>query len=379
MDAGGAEALLAEPLGGENVAFGRPGADSGTVHPNATVARLTAAGTPIAVAIDASGPQVASPDVFRLDFTGRGRFEEGCFVPFKLSSQGQVTTGRIGPGTVTVERNGQTVPVGVTGNYWKYGSRRILQLHLISVRQGDCDFGGTTRRVRLVDGTGNLAVNDVARPGQQRSAGRQARMAVTRAGDTVVVDLGDGSFSGPTARGLVGHPIHVGGAWYTVEVSDDQAAVTAKPFAAATGQVRVDHGEWTMILASRDHVFPLAGGTGAIPLPEGLYQVVQYGQRTPVEGQNRVAVLGCSNDGVRPPIVRIKAAETTDLAIGDPLAPSIRVQIRGSSVRMDFAVADAAGLAIDGLGLPTGRRPTPKVTIRDAQGKIVHQGTFEYG
>jgi hypothetical protein len=46
---------------------------------------------------------------------------------------------------------------------------------------------------------------------------------------------------------------------------------------------------------------------------------------------------------------------------------------------MSFAVTDAAGLAVEDLRLPTGQRPTPKVKVLDAQGKVVHEGTFEYG
>jgi hypothetical protein len=66
-------------------------------------------------------------------------------------------------------------------------------------------------------------------------------------------------------------------------------------------------------------------------------------------------------------------------AIKTPLKGAVQVLRRPGQIVFLWRLHDADGARISYLELPGGRPNPPKITVRDAAGKVVHTATMEYG
>ena len=63
-----------------------------------------------------------------------------------------------------------------------------------------------------------------------------------------------------------------------------------------------------------------------------------------------------------------------------PVTAKVSVSVRGRRVSFLPNVVDAAGRKWHTVVLPNGRSaPPPRVLVRDAAGKVVHEASMEYG
>jgi len=374
-----AKRLTYEQFSARTDDFGKAGPDAGTVHPKVVVATLRSGGVTIAAAIDADAPDAPGANVLRLDLTGEGRFADALTVPLRprAESPSSYFMVDVGPAVVTVVRDGVSLPVTVEGLYYKRrGNRyRYLRLSLLTAREGVCDFGGKTRRVRVVDCTNDLTVNTPSRLGSKKG-----RPEIAAHGDTILVDLGGGTFSSETtAKAMVGQPVLVDGRWYDMKVSDDQKRLTAAPLKKPTGMLHVDQGKWWIRLLSADRLVAFQAGPKPVPVPAGSYEIVSGGHEyfAPTPG-----VLLLDNKNVEPVIVKIEPGKTAELPFGSPVMLRIKTKVVGRKVSMDLVQADSAGLNVKALVVGADRmppRPAPRLKVLDAAGNIVHRGNFEYG
>lgn len=362
----------------------KPG--SGTVSASATVASVRAGEKVFLVAVDSTKADAKAPDVLRFDFSGKGKFAAGLAVPLK--SHGPAGSGwfqaSFGPATLNVPRNGKTIPVVVTGNYMKSGTSayRRLDLRLWSGLEGTCRFGDKVRAVRVIDGNSNLGCRDAAKPVLRR--GKPVGLVV---GDTVAVDTGGGKFARPT-KALYGQPVLVEGKWYQVDVSKDETKVSARQVDVATGQIKIDHGQWSARLVGKKHILCLEGGKVPQTVPADQYVIRMYRELAPIgDGPRSMVaqlVLGSSpafsGTSLASPVT---AGKVTNVAVGSPLAAQVNARRSGwSSYTLSLELTDAAGRDVGYMFVPgarSGRPDPPKVKILDAGGKTVLETTLEYG
>ena len=111
--------------------FTHGGADKakGLVNEHSVVGQLRGAAGGVTVAIDSAKADATQPDLVRMDFSGKGNFKGAPTAPIKMRpARGSLTMGTIGPATITIKRNGRSIPVVVQGTYWKQTKSRGLSL-----------------------------------------------------------------------------------------------------------------------------------------------------------------------------------------------------------------------------------------------------------
>jgi len=347
---------------------------SGVVNPKASVLLLRApGGLVVSVAIDSAKPGAAAPDVVRLDFTGAGKFAKAPSLPLKRTSTGSTSFSAVfGPTAVKVRRGGKTIPVTISGRYFKSRTYRYVTLYLGTAVAGKCAFGETVLPVRIIDGNCSLSCGD--RASVVISGGRVRGM---QRGDTL--EIGSGDDKAPL-KYLYGQPVLVKGSWYEVAISSDASKVTAKPLHPEVGKLKVAHENWTCLLAGDKQIHHISGGSAPVTLPTGKYKVIEYAEYTGDEAQASRGKLEWSSFQSSVGPVKVRAGATTELAIGTPLRASTNVGRAGDAVVLNLWLTDAAGAPVRDLYLPSRRRPAPpKVSVLDSSGKRVYQATMEYG
>ena len=136
--------------------FAKSGDGAGLTSKQATVATLKAGETVIKAALDSRSATGQTPDLIRLDISGKGNFKGCPTLPLKLRGSAASASARIGPTTVTARRDGKAVPLQIRGYYYMRGSYRYLYMQFGTALEGMCAFGGEAYRVRVVDGDGNV-------------------------------------------------------------------------------------------------------------------------------------------------------------------------------------------------------------------------------
>ena len=348
----------------------------GTISRHAVIATFRLpSGPPLKVAIDSKSADAKAPEVIRMDFTGEGKFQDTPVVPLVAHQSGRNFHARIGPATIQVQRNGKSIPVRVSGQYNKGAGYRNLSLRLATALQGDCRFGDKTYRVRIIDCDNNLQCRDKA-----KTSTRRGKVTGIRMGDTLAVDTGEGKFGESVATSFYGQPVLVDGTWYDVTVSPDGTKVTAEPSNIKSAILKIPHDKWQISLAGKKSILVLSGSQEAVEIPADFYTIVDFQQYGEVKDGFRAQLTTGREELSRGRAKTFNApeGETAEPVVGTPLVASIKAKVRRRAVQMDFRIVDASGASVD-LSLGGGSQVTPKLEVRDATGKKVHTGKFEYG
>ena len=102
--------LMAKGLFAYGKQFKKAKAGSGTTWPKAIVAQVTSGGARFVVAIDAKDPAAKVPDLMRIDFSGKGRFNDEHVLPLKNTNSNGTFYSKVGPAVLQVTRAGKTIP-----------------------------------------------------------------------------------------------------------------------------------------------------------------------------------------------------------------------------------------------------------------------------
>ncbi len=342
-----------------NGEFSKPAEDAGTLSRNAVCFSLFAGR--INIAIDADKDDAAGPNLLRIDFTGKNSFKDAPTIPLAPQVKGG-SQRTFGPVSITATIDGVARPVTVSGFYYRQEQYRYCQISLATVAQTACVFGDKTRPVRLVDMTGDF-----------RFSG-PVKGAPTTASDTVIVDVGDGSFK-QASRAFFGQPVRVDGKWYTVVCDADGNNIAAKVLDLPTASVKVDQPSWRCKLVGKAGRFMLVGGTAEVEVPAGDYTIAGYSiPGDPQIDANRPEISG------RQGRVSLEAGKTTALPLGSPITVKVNASVSGRDVRFAMSAIDASGSTIDSITLGSGVRPeAPKIQVIDASGAVIYKNTLEYG
>ena len=363
--------------------FHKADADSGTIHPGAVVAKLEG-GTGVIVAVDATDPNASAPDVLRLDFTGKGRFENAPTVPMKYQSMQKNYV--IGPATVQVELDGKTVPVLISGNYTKVESNpayRYIALRMDTGLEGPCNFGGKVHQVRIINNNADLRVGDLFKVKVQGG-----KIVGFEMGDALAIDIGDGTFKGKNKvlRLPFGSPALVDGAWWDVKLNADHTAITATKVDLPVGKIKINHPSWEMVLAGDKGVFKLLSGKDGQPLevPAGEYIIPRFKEFAPDANDKGTAILIETNENEKftgkEPTVAIPAGGVAELTIGSPLVVKVKAKKSGESEYiLTLVCTDSSGTEPSYVRTKEGQYPPATIHIKDAGGNEIYKAKMEYG
>ena len=369
-------ALGTQPVYIQSDAF-KPGqADSGLVSSQARVGTVSGQGWALQVAIDSSTADAKAPDTVRLDGAGKGQFTGAAAATLKpAASSDGLYRATFGPVEVKAAVNGKQVPVMVSGEYIKSGAFRQVQIKLGTALQGKCTFGDRELVVRIVDGDNNMQPGNAW---QKRSFGKNVAIVT---GDTMAVDLGDGSFTKGVRKACCGSPVEVGGKWYEVAVSQDGKQVSAKPVELAGGMIRIDHPKWSVMLVGDKLILPLEGGPEPVAVPAGEYVMRSYEEWSAPNDKGQRAQLAV---GLLPAAasskVAVEVGKTAEIAIGSPLNATVKANKQANQIILSMDLTDVAGRRVGGLVTYDGSSPPkPQITVKDAAGKQAYQNSLEYG
>ena len=391
-------AFIDVPFNSSN--FQKADPDSGTVHPNAVVTRLT--GTPgIFVAFDANDANASAPDVVRLDFSGRGKFDKAVSIPLKVFSDSSDSVSQqkvyyIGPETVQLELDGKTIPVRIEGYYARTSypndpTQRYIWLKLDLGLEGPCDFGGKSHQVRILNNNGDLRVGD-----QFKAKIQDGNFVGMDIGDSLLVDIGDGTFKGREGKVIrvpFGSPVLVDGSWYDVKLNDDRTKLTATKVDLPVGKLKINHPSWEMILAGNKGVFKLNAARDGQPieLPAGKYAISRF-QESATDSNDKKAVILIDLLGYeqtdsgfytgltgKEPTVEIPAGGVAELTIGSPLVVKVEAQQSGESeYTLTLVCTDSSGTKPSYVRTKGGQNPPATIHIKDAGGNEIYKAKMEY-
>jgi len=317
---------------------------------------------PVRVILDAAKAGETKLTVVRVDAAGAGNFKQAVTVKSRLRS----TTGSFGPETVTVKRNGKAIPVIISGHF-HLGSSVRGGAGVTAMAEGTCAFGKTTRKIRIVDGNGNLSLSDPATP--------PFGAAVPIKGDGILVADAAGKFTSSIPTSFVGQPVQVDGAWYIVSV--DGMKASSAPIDGKGGKISVKAAQWTCTLASKKYFLTVTGGDNPVDVPADSYRVLRYSLTMPAATGSRGARISGSAGSK---LLDVKAGQCTPLPLGSPIEATVTAKKSGGKVAFSLNQTDPVGAKVGSvLGAGGKRPPKPSIEVVSAAGAVVYTASLEYG
>lgn len=371
---------------------------SGTVCPQAKVDKFKLGDLQFMVALDSDQSDAAKIDVIRFDFTGTGKFTKANSIKM---APAQGMTGQdyylFDLTTLQVPMGGKTVPLSLSGGYSSNAKNTFIYLSTCFATEGDCDFGGTNYRVRVIDADGNLKAADPGKITTNEFGGFK------QTGDKLVVYLGDGSTtraateprpnsSAPSGSrksnhvrtAPLGQPVLVDGAWYTVSVAKGGSSISAAKVTIPAGRLHIDNESWNCTLVGLKYAYELIGGKDPVDLPADEYRILNYRQQVgPADAKGNRPSLMCSPSAVpkgqTAKLFEVAAGKTLDVLIGTPLSAKIDATVEKGDMQIALSIFDAGGYKISQLYSPGAKLAAPAVEVVDSDGKTVHRASLEYG
>jgi hypothetical protein len=249
-----------------------------------------------------------------------------------------------------------------------------------AVREGQIMQGGKKIKLMLVDHNSNGRFDDPV------SIRRSGSGVSPSEGDLLLVNPNPKNrISSDTTMGrdrhFVSKTVCIGKHFYRMEVSPSGDELKLEPTELAIGYVANSSPAYRAVVCSDDYGVLLIGGTKdqKIPLPECQWQLVSYTiDATAYTGGSRTAVTATFSDN--PPPVTVGKDETVTLPFGAPFRPVVTAsRSRGNTVYLSLAIVGVGGERCTSFYVNGQRPPQPSFEIRDKDGKVVHQGKFEYG
>ena len=240
------------------------------------------------------------------------------------------------------------------------------------MREGYITQGRKRTRLILLDHNSNGLFDDAV---SLRPDGSVAE------GDLLLINPNPKKLSSSSAdlggdRNFVGKTVCIGREFYRMEASPSGSSLKLTPTKFSMGCVVNSSPLYRATLFSPDYGVVVIGGSKdqKISLPEGEWRVLSY----MVEATPRT-MLAATFAG-KSPAKTVKKGETARLPFGAPLHAVVTASRgQGDKVSLSLAIVGVGGERCTNLTINGTRPPKPQFVIKDKDGKIVHQGSFEYG
>jgi hypothetical protein len=302
-------------------------------------------------------------------------------------------------------------------------------------REGDITLSGKKHHVVLLDFNSNGRFDDEIKVSKNVAAqGEQPRPVYPEQGDMLLIDpqVPAGEFvsldvTSTDHRYNVSKMIQLDGRFYDVKISPAGDKLTLTPSSAPLGSVTNPNGKFSAQIYGERGFLTIRGDQGVpAPVPEGQWKLLSYSlyqtersetvkpaEKKPAEKKaesnaspwqalsDAIAKLfGGESVAVAPPrlgprftmvsaqatadykAVKVTAGKTTVLPFGPPYKPTVTKPpyvMKAGEVPLEMSLVGSAGEICSNLMVDGGRPPKPQFTITDPKGKVVEQGSFEYG
>jgi len=352
---------------------------------------------------------------------------------------GQVQTGQYGPGhgyagitfprlEVTIDAGGTRVESAILlsassqmSSNFNYTS---VQINAAAYRTGEIVLEGKKRNIVLIDFNSNGRFDDVM----------QLRKDVHGSKGEVYPEQGDMFLLDPAQRSHTGHDspydvtstdyrynvaklVSIDGRFYDLRITPAGDKLTLEPSSVALGHVTNPSDVFRALIYSDAGFLKISGGKGTpVSVPEGEWKLLSYTinhtmaakpvepvkkeaskdpkQTSLLDALKRVAAA-CIGSGSSPARDAMVAARATDdykavkivkgqtvvLPFGPPYKPRVTASDYGDpkQFELEMSLVGSAGELCSDLNVQDGRPGKPEFTITDTDGKVVQQGSFEYG
>jgi len=342
--------------------FTQPPEGAGMVHPGVVIATL-AGPAKVKVAVDSAKAGAKAPDTVCFDFTGEGKFSDAFSTPLKVVEGPGNVHGTFGPATFDFKNGDKVLKVSVVGDYTHMGGPyHMLGVAMACAAEGSCDFGGKTCKVRVLDGNRNYNLGDASKVDDRGMI----------AGDVLLVDTGDGTFTKDVTKSFLDQPVILGGKTYAVTVDDNASTIQAAEAGVPMGTVKIDRAQWSATFIGKKYHSTVSGNGKPVSLPADTYTITNYTEKG--EGKSQLIIRQAAGT------VEVAAGKTVDVKIGEPLTVGLAVQQSDGNVVFNLGCTDVSGSPIATLINAEGSiPPPPKFTVCDSSGKQVYQASLTYG
>jgi hypothetical protein len=344
--------------------------NDGTVNPHAVVAIQEEPNCeiPLAIAVDSTSPDASRPDVIRLDFTGTGQFADAPTVPLKPDRSNIWT---ISPTVVQVNHDGKSIPVRISGEYYKFPNNRIVHLKMDTAKKGTCRFGDRDVTVQIHDSTTDMSFHQAA------GLTDSPDISHFRPGDWMQIQVGS-----DTIVAFYGQPIYLDDQWWSVTVDDRDETVTARPVdqPSGTGTLTIQNmDDYKVLLGDKQGgCWLLMNADSPLHIPAGEYRVFMYSGRVHSGGKPMQAIRYQQGDPDKNWLT-VQADKTTALLLGRPLKAQVTAETRdGGRVEFSYAPIGPQGMRMQVLGASTISQP-PTLEVYDANQKKIYNAKMRFG
>jgi hypothetical protein len=239
-------------------------------------------------------------------------------------------------------------------------------------REGYITQGKRRTRLVLLDHNSNGLFDDVAsfRPDGSVADGDMLLINPNLKKLPASGDLG-------SDRNFISKTVCIGREFYRMQVSPSGDSLKLTPTKFSMGCVVNSSPLYRAVLFSQDYGVVAIGGSKneKIALPEGTWKVLSYS----IVGGSPKNLLAATFAG-NSPETTVKKGETAKLPFGPPLRAVVTAgRGQGNNVSLSLSIVGAGGERCTNLLVNGNRPPKPQFVIKDKDGKVVHQGNFEYG
>jgi hypothetical protein len=292
-------------------------------------------------------------------------------------------------------------------------------------RDGEITLAGKKHHIVLLDFNGNARFNDEIKliDITMMRDGKPVTEQRPNPGDMLLID--PVANAGPQydvtssdSLNYVTKLVNIGGHFYSVKISPAGDKLTLELSTIPLGGMKNASGTFRAVLMGDQGVIKIRGekDTPAV-VPEGTWKLLSYsidlteaekakqpGEKKPEKKGSALEALGSqlnsllgdstSDAGVRSSIVsaqiegdykpvKVVKGETVALPFGPPYKPVVTANYYEDAPRKVLSLAmslvGTAGETCSEMMVKGSRPPKPKFTITDAKGKVIEQGSFEYG
>ncbi|NLE39583.1 MAG: hypothetical protein GX621_16305, partial [Pirellulaceae bacterium] len=255
-------------------------------------------------------------------------------------------------------------------------SRTTVQMRSLVYREGEIRHGGRKIRVLLLDQNSNGLFDD--------------RVSFRNASSYLRISYGDLLLINPKLRGsrsamstgqdahFVNKTVCVGNTFYKLDISPLGESVKFEPTELAVGYVSNRGSVYRAVVCCDDFgVMEIAGTRNQkIVLPAGKWQIASY--TLGVSGGD-ATIVSASFAG-KPSEVDVEKGGTTELPFGPPFRAVVTAaRAEGGKLGLSLSVVGQGGERCSNFLVGGKRPPAPLFEVRDASGKVVYSGKFEYG
>jgi hypothetical protein len=303
----------------------------------------------------------------------------------------------------------------------------VMSMNPGAYREGDITLDGKKRHVILIDFNSNGRFNDEI--SISKDVGAPNSRVGGEPGDMLLVDPnpnGDPQYDVNSSDAVhnVSKVVNVGGRFYDVKISPAGDKLTLTPSSVPLGKVKNASGKFNAIIYGDLGVLDIRGEKDVpLPVPEGEWKLLSYTidataakepkkaeekkeEKKPDEkkgslesmAQDLNGLLGGSSESdtvVRQSTasaqatagykaVKVVKGETVLMPFGPPYKPVVTAEFFENGPKHDvlslgLTLVGSAGEICNDMTVKGGSPSKPKFIITDAKGKVVEQGSFEYG